>query len=84
MIRVCAIVEPKFSVIFIALSLSGCHEFCGFPFSTENRNCKSNCFILKFHDTRNVNDKNRRIGASCAIIKVTKLVIKSGCEKAKK
>jgi len=26
---------------------------------------------LEIHDTRNINDKNRRFGASCAIIKVT-------------
>ena len=28
---------------------------------------------LEIHETRNISDRNRRFGASCAIIKVTKI-----------
>ena len=39
--------------------------------------------IWKYIDTRNIYDKNRRFGASCAIIKVIISDKKAVCEKAK-
>ena len=37
--------------------------------------------VIGLHETRNISDRNRRFGGSCAIIKVTK--INAVCEKAK-